>query len=285
MWPGSQLDAVGPLQLLDPVVLDGDAVPRGQLVVLPGAGTILVRQDGRQLLEVGFQSARRQDLDHPRRGVVGVPHGMRRPTGLHQGGARARQQHAVADADPDLAGQHQRELVLPGMVVWLHQGPRRDLDLEHSHAPAGIGAFDLVVEPHAEELDGLAFPRCHHLGARGSGHCGPPWLRWVRVCLPPWSVLNDTSAAAWCRRADSRRRAAWPGHEGGLVGAAPHDGVGARTGRQQPSVPSTCPEERPRAVNSGQPWHLPYRFWADHSAWTSTTFASRQCFPSSRYSE
>src|SRR5215207_5401125 len=52
---GSQLDAVGLLQLLDPVVLDGDAVPRGQLVVLPGVGTILVRQDGRQLLEVGFQ--------------------------------------------------------------------------------------------------------------------------------------------------------------------------------------------------------------------------------------
>ena len=56
---GLQLDAVGLLQLLDPVVLDGDAVPRGQLVVLPRAGTILVRQDGRQLLEVGFQSTRR----------------------------------------------------------------------------------------------------------------------------------------------------------------------------------------------------------------------------------
>src|SRR4029453_3374021 len=115
---------------------------------------------------------------------------MRRPTGLHQGGARVRQLHAVADAEPDGAGQHQRELVLPGMVVWLHQGPRRDLDLEHGQAAAGIGAFDLVVEPHAEELDGLAFPRCHQLGARARGgeHYGPPWSGWVRVCLPPWSV-------------------------------------------------------------------------------------------------
>jgi hypothetical protein len=43
-------------------------------------------------------------------------------------------------------------------------------------------------------------------------------------------------------------------------------------------VPSTCREERARAVNSGQPWHLPYRLWADHSAWTSTIFAGRQCF-------
>jgi hypothetical protein len=73
------------------------------------------------------------------------------------------------------------------------------------------------------------------------------------------------------------------GHEEGPVGAAPHDGVGARTGRQQASVPSTCPEERARAVNSGQPWHLPYRLWADHSAWTSTIFAGRQCFLSSRW--
>src|SRR4030095_8027707 len=108
--------------------------------------------------------------------------------------------------------QHQRELVLPGMVVWLHQGPRRDLDLEHGQAPAGIGAFDLVVEPHAKKLDGLAFPRCHQLGARarGGGHYGPPWSGWVRAWLHGLSVRNDTSAAAWCLRADCRRRAAWP---------------------------------------------------------------------------
>ena len=31
-----------------------------------------------------------------------------------------------------------------------------------------------------------------------------------------------------------------------------------RTGPQQPGVPSRCPDERTRAVNSGQPWHLPW---------------------------
>src|SRR6266542_6600533 len=70
---GSELDAVGPLQLLDPVVLDGDAVALGQLVVLLGAGATLVRQDRPQPLEVGFQPGRRQHLDHPRRGAARVP--------------------------------------------------------------------------------------------------------------------------------------------------------------------------------------------------------------------
>src|SRR4030095_3022874 len=176
--------------------------------------------------------------------------------------------------------QHQRELVLPGMVVWLHQGPRRDLDLEHGQAPAGIGAFDLVVEPHAKKLDGLAFPRCHQLGARarGGGHYGPPWSGWSglasMVCLSLTIHLRRLGAFVLAA-VDGQRGL---GNEEGPVGAAPHDGVGARTGRQQPSVPSTCREERARAVNSGQPWHLPYRLWADHSAWTSTIFAGRQCF-------
>src|SRR6266545_7128196 len=44
---GSELDAVGPLQLLDPVVLDGDAVALGQLVVFLGAGRRGPRPAGR----------------------------------------------------------------------------------------------------------------------------------------------------------------------------------------------------------------------------------------------
>ena len=163
MWPGSQLDAVGPLELLDPVVLDGDAVPRGEPVVLPGRAPSCAR--GRPATPRSrLPAARRQDLDHPRRGVVGVRHGMCVRWGFTRPVPRVRQQHAVADADPVLAGQHQRELVLPGTVAWLYEGPRLDLDLEHSHAPSGIGAFDLVVEPHAEELYGLPSPGATTLG-------------------------------------------------------------------------------------------------------------------------
>src|SRR4030095_10326940 len=62
--PGpSEPDPVGPLQLLDPAVLDGEAVAFGQGVVLRRRG--LVAQHWGQLLEVALQAAWGQHLQHP----------------------------------------------------------------------------------------------------------------------------------------------------------------------------------------------------------------------------
>src|SRR5215470_9704360 len=68
-WPAtrpgrkrSELDAVGPLQFLDPVVLDGDPVVLGELVVLRRRAVF--GQDRRQLLEVLLEPGRAEDLGH-----------------------------------------------------------------------------------------------------------------------------------------------------------------------------------------------------------------------------
>src|SRR6516225_12315275 len=94
----SELYAVGPLQLFDPVVADGNAVILRELVILR-CGAVL-GQDRRQLLEIGFQPGRGEDLDHPGRGASGVPHGVRRVAGLDQVAARARGQFPVTHPDP-----------------------------------------------------------------------------------------------------------------------------------------------------------------------------------------
>src|SRR5215831_485794 len=52
---GSELDSVGAFQVFDPVILDGDAVVLGELVVLRGRAVL--GQDRRQLLEVALQPA------------------------------------------------------------------------------------------------------------------------------------------------------------------------------------------------------------------------------------
>src|SRR5437868_8049288 len=71
----SELDAVGSLQVLDPVVLDGDPVVLRELVVL-GRRAVL-RQDRRQLLEVLLQPGRVEDLGDLGRRAARVPHGVR----------------------------------------------------------------------------------------------------------------------------------------------------------------------------------------------------------------
>jgi hypothetical protein len=55
-----------------------------------------------------------------------------------------------------------------------------------------------------------------------------------------------------------RRRAAWPWSR-----RKPGRSSATRRHRRPDGTPaaSACPQERARAVNSGQPWHLPYRLW------------------------
>jgi hypothetical protein len=59
---GLELDPVGALQLLDPVVLDGEAVAFGEGVVVGRRG--LVVQHRGQLLEVVLQPVGGEDLHH-----------------------------------------------------------------------------------------------------------------------------------------------------------------------------------------------------------------------------
>src|SRR6516162_4614644 len=100
----SELDAVGLFQLVDPVVLDRDAVVLGQLVVL--GRRPVVSEDRRELLEIAFQPAGRDNLDDRGRPAGCVPHGMRRAARLDQPAALLCRQHLVPDPDPDSTGEN-----------------------------------------------------------------------------------------------------------------------------------------------------------------------------------
>jgi hypothetical protein len=56
----------------------------------------------------------------------------------------------------------------------LDQGAAGDLDLQHRHAAPGVGALDLVVEAHTEQLDLLALPLRDQLRAGAVVIAEPP---------------------------------------------------------------------------------------------------------------
>src|SRR6516225_2459507 len=94
----SELDAVCLFQLFDPVVLDRDAVVLGQLVVL--GRRPVVSEDRRELLEIAFQPAGRDNLDDRGRPAGRVPHGVRRAARLDQPAALLCRQHPVPIRTP-----------------------------------------------------------------------------------------------------------------------------------------------------------------------------------------
>src|SRR5690349_7009648 len=178
-WPAtrparnrSELDAVGPLQLLDPVVLDGDPVVLGELVVLRRRA---VRgQDRRQLLEVLLEPGRTEDLGDGGRRRARVPHGVRHAARLDQVRARPRLGGPVSGPYSDRPGQHQRELVLAGVAVRLDQGPGRYLHLQDGQPPAGIPAHHLVAEPTPNSITVLPSPAATTLGGNAPLMSRPP---------------------------------------------------------------------------------------------------------------
>jgi hypothetical protein len=110
-----------------------------------------------------FRSPRGDDLDDPAGNLPGVPHGVRLPAWLGDVAAGSEYHLGVVGAEADLAFEHDRGLVLPGVPVRRGDEADRERVLEDGDFPAVAPAVDLVRGPESGDADALprfrALPR------------------------------------------------------------------------------------------------------------------------------
>src|ERR1700761_2950639 len=109
----------------------------GQLV--QGRGDWVVRMLDQQLTEfaeVVLETARRDDLDDAAGFAPGVPHRMHLPARLGDVATGTEDHFTVVGPEADLAGEHDRMLILTGVPV--RRGEQADLErmLDDGHLPA-----------------------------------------------------------------------------------------------------------------------------------------------------